>query len=1259
MLLRKKLSLITVVTGLVITVPALFALYHLAKTSYLEHTLTQVVRTTQANATIPIDHIRRAESSLTTLANELALSLSKPPLESEIEEFDGLVSTDEHGVIRSNPDIFNGSREAGVFIPADVDLTDEVKRTKLRAMKLISHYGQAALQFFDGVWFDQSNKTSVIFWRRDADFIYHLAPDHDYTQTLWNTLASPKLNPERVPKWTPAILESPVGVWVVSCVYPLDIEGVWTGVLGHDIALTELINSFTQQDAYQNSQHFLLDGYGSFLLAGPWQDQLEQSSGEFKPDLTKKQQIKALFEDKLTLAEDRHYHHVRLQGKDYAAFSIKIPGLDWHYYRLVLIDELLAPMHQIFINIALLLVVITILTTIVMNQAVRRLFMRPLMRFSQSAYDYGHGNANSRIDYVDQDELGDVATAFNQMADNIQEQQVSLETSQAEYSHVINTINEGIFKLDKSGRLQFVNVIWEQLTGGSPTESINQFFTDFVHPESLVDVEIAIAETLQHTNFFYHGEVKFLTAQQQTIWVELKMQSSIEKDPHAGEELVITGNIADITARKYAQLIDELYDNLEEQAMLGRDMEHVLGIFCVELSQALSLPLVWIARPTEEDPRVIAAAGKLVSQVSAINSALFDDSAQRQHFEQASQPQTLTTDLRAHGFGDSLIVPLNIPSKGFNAILLFHADLTQHFSATDTERFHKLAAKIAIIIQLADDQKWMLLHRAAVESTANAILISDNEANIEWCNDAFTRLSGYTLDEIKGKNQSMLNSGKQPPSLYEAMWQQLSKKRVWRGELINEHKNGIIYSTVETITPLIDDRGEVTHFVTVQEDISELKAAEERLQYLATHDYLTELPNRFMFKERLDHAIQSAIREESKLAVLYLDLDGFKSINDSLGHQTGDIILQDLAKRLAKLVRKSDTIARIGGDEFVILVEDITQLESINDVSRKLLEAFKQSFTVHDNQYKLTASIGISVYPQDGANAEELLSHSDAAMYYAKEQGRNNIQYFTRAINDAMQVRVTLEQDLSLAVQEKQFELHYQPQIDAENRSTVGLEALIRWKHPQHGMVSPFHFIPLAEETGKIIEIGEWVLRSAFNQAKQWHQQGYEQLNISVNVSVRQLLHNEFIETVKNILEETEVEPSLITVELTESIMVNQPELAIEQMNNLKALGFKLSIDDFGTGYSSLQYLKSLPLDELKIDQSFIRNIDHKEGLAIIKSICALGDSMGLSLLAEGVENTSTPEVLQELGCHYFQGYLFSRPLPVEDINGYLESHYR
>ncbi len=486
------------------------------------------------------------------------------------------------------------------------------------------------------------------------------------------------------------------------------------------------------------------------------------------------------------------------------------------------------------------------------------------------------------------------------------------------------------------------------------------------------------------------------------------------------------------------------------------------------------------------------------------------------------------------------------------------------------------------------------------------------------------------------------------------MWQRLEAQQTWRGEIINKRKDGTYYTAVETITPLVNNLNIITHFVAVQEDITDLKAAEEHTRFLATHDYLTQLPNRYFFRERLQHAIETCQRSEQALAVLFIDLDGFKVINDSLGHSVGDQILQDVAKRLLAIVRQSDTVARIGGDEFMVLMEGFTQVEDVACLGEKILRVFDDTFEINGNRLKLTTSIGVAIFPDDSKDADELIRFADAAMYHAKDQGRNNCQFFSAEIDRQIETRRMLEHDLKAAIDKNQLELYYQPQINALTNTVIGFEALIRWNHPEKGMIPPSDFIPFAEESGLIIEMGTWVMQHVCQQAHAWYLAGYTGLNVSMNISVKQLLHSEFLPTLKAVLEHTQVDPDCITLELTESIMLNQPETALDILTRIKSLGLHISIDDFGTGYSSLQYLRLLPLDELKIDQSFVRDMVHQDGKAIIETICALGLSMELSLIAEGVEDDNVVSQLLALGCHHFQGYLFSKPLPVAEAEAFL-----
>lgn len=435
-------------------------------------------------------------------------------------------------------------------------------------------------------------------------------------------------------------------------------------------------------------------------------------------------------------------------------------------------------------------------------------------------------------------------------------------------------------------------------------------------------------------------------------------------------------------------------------------------------------------------------------------------------------------------------------------------------------------------------------------------------------------------------------------------------------------------------------------------DITERQRAEEQIDHLAHYDALTGLPNRMLLRDRLHQAILDARRRDTMVGVLQVDLDRFKYINDTMGHQVGDVLLETVAERIHSCVRRGDMVARQGGDEFSIILEDLSQARDAALVAGKILAALSEPVRIEEQDFVVTASIGISLYPYDGADAQSLLMSSETAMYYAKNEGRNNSQFFAAEMNVMSKERLSLEKDLRQALEKQEFLLYYQPQVDFESRRIIGVEALIRWGHPELGMVSPAKFIPLAEETGLIIPIGEWVLRTACAQTRAWHDAGFCHLQVSVNLSARQFKQQNLSRTVREIIGGTGLAPECLELELTESTLVQNPERVITTLQELKAMGVQFSVDDFGTGYSSLSYLKRFPLDKLKIDQSFVRDITtDPSDAAITRAVIALGRSLGLRVIAEGVE---TPEQLKFLcrnQCHGMQGYYFSRPLPAEQFS--------
>ena len=496
------------------------------------------------------------------------------------------------------------------------------------------------------------------------------------------------------------------------------------------------------------------------------------------------------------------------------------------------------------------------------------------------------------------------------------------------------------------------------------------------------------------------------------------------------------------------------------------------------------------------------------------------------------------------------------------------------------------------------------------------------------------------------------------------MWKSINQTGSWRGEVKNRRKNGDIYPQYLTITSVVDQNGKVINYVATLADISETKAAEEEIKYLAFYDHLTGLPNRQLLLDRLSQALVSSTRSKHNGALLFIDLDNFKNLNDTLGHNLGDKLLVQVAERLNSCIREGDTVSRFGGDEFVVILEELsmdsteaaTQTETI---AKKILACLNQPYQLDMEKYHGSASIGATIFNDHYQVIEELLKQADIAMYQAKKSGRNNVSFYDPEMQKAIVDRLSLEAELHQAFEKRQFQLHYQIQVDDLNQP-LGVESLIRWQHPERGVVSPAQFIPLAEDTGLIIPIGEWALETACIQINEWQKdERTRDLALSVNVSAQQFNQANFVTQLKTLVRRYAIKPGLLKLELTESMLVDNIDKTISIMNRLKDIGIKFSLDDFGTGYSSLKYLKQLPLDQLKIDQSFVCDITFDNNdRAIVRTIIAMAQSMNLQVIAEGVETKEQQELLLKKGCHAYQGYLFSKPLPIEQLEGLLRKTY-
>ena len=502
-----------------------------------------------------------------------------------------------------------------------------------------------------------------------------------------------------------------------------------------------------------------------------------------------------------------------------------------------------------------------------------------------------------------------------------------------------------------------------------------------------------------------------------------------------------------------------------------------------------------------------------------------------------------------------------------------------------------------------------------------------------------------------GQTPALFKSGRQDRTFYEQLWSKLERNDYWNGEIWNRRKNGEVFPEWLSITVVRDNSGAVTHYIGSFSDISERKKQQEHIEFLAHHDVLTGLPNRLLLDDRIHQAIAKSHRNKDRVAVLFIDLDRFKLINDTLGHDYGDRLLVCLGQRLPQILRETETVSRVGGDEFVIVIPDLTNIDRVALVAQKLIDTIIQPIEVDNHILHVTPSIGISIYPDDGDSAPMLLRNADTAMYHAKDRGRNNFQFFTEQMNRAVQERMSLENDLRDGLEKGEFELYYQPQVHGIDGHVSGVEALIRWHHPTRGLVMPEAFIPVAEETGLIVPIGEWVLNEACRQARLWHDAGHVDLTMCVNLSARQFQSDDLSSHIEGALSASGLPPHKLELELTESTLMVNPGNAIELLHRLAGLGIRMAIDDFGTGYSSLAYLKLFPMHRLKIDRSFVRDLTFDANdAAIVEAVIAMAASLRLDVIAEGVETEEQLSYLLAHGCEQIQGYIFSRPMPAGEV---------
>lgn len=551
----------------------------------------------------------------------------------------------------------------------------------------------------------------------------------------------------------------------------------------------------------------------------------------------------------------------------------------------------------------------------------------------------------------------------------------------------------------------------------------------------------------------------------------------------------------------------------------------------------------------------------------------------------------------------------------------------------------------------SEDRERLRMAAAVFDSTLEGVLVTDRNGLIVHVNRAFMRITGYQQDEVIGQRPSKFKSGRHGAAFYQQIYTTLTEQGEWSGEIWNRRKSGEIYPQWQTIRAICDDSGELSHYVAVFSDISAIKHSEQELAFLAHHDPLTGLPNRLLFNDRAEQAIAAAQANKRGCTLLLLDLDHFQSINDGLGHTIGDQLLKLVGERLREVLGTSVTLARLGGDEFGVLAENCQQIGHAGKLAQTIIERLREPFLCDDHRLFISASIGISLFPSDALSAEQLLRNADSALFKAKSNGRACYALYTEELTAHAQHRVETAGELRRALEQQELRVFFQPVHDLFSSQMVGVEALVRWHHPERGLVPPGEFIPIAERTGLIAEIDAWVLRQACRQMVQWQAQGKHLEFVAVNISSRLFGQHELFREVADVLHDTGLDPALLELEVTESAVMEDPEVALEQLHRLRELGLNLAIDDFGTGYSSLLRLKRMPVQKLKIDQGFVAGLPcDEDDAAIVRVIIALARSMGMKVHAEGIEQAEQARFLLEQQCQLGQGYWFGRPVPAQEL---------
>ncbi|MFP3977553.1 EAL domain-containing protein [Marinobacter sp. KMM 10035] len=813
-----------------------------------------------------------------------------------------------------------------------------------------------------------------------------------------------------------------------------------------------------------------------------------------------------------------------------------------------------------------------------------------------------------------------------------------------------------------------VNQALCDMLGYTEKELLATRWTDLIHPDDLEAGQAHYQQLIDGTVDERSVERRFIHKSGHPIDTHLALRAVRNADKSFA---YVVSLIEDITPRKMAERREQMRQDTLEKVAKGGSLSEILSQIITSAESILSSSMCSVLLMDDEGKHLISGAApslpdfftKVISGirigmgVGSCGTAAY--TGERVVVENiASHPYWENfRDLAASaGLGSCWSEPIHSSSDKILGTFAIYRGAPSAPDEQEIMLIKKAANLASIAIERARAEEELHLASSIYKNTAEALLVTDACNKITALNPAFTQITGYTLNDIRGRDTSVLHSGRHGADFYQAIWETVALKGFWQGEVWNRRKNGEAFPSWLTVSVIHNDKGDIQRHVIMGSDITDKVRTDELVWRQANYDFLTGLPNRHMFQDRLDQEIRASLSHGSMLALLIIDLDHFKYVNDSLGHSIGDRLLVKAASRINGCVSDSDTVARMGGDEFTVILPRLTNTHEGEKVAEQIISALAEPYSIDGESIYVQASIGITFCPNDASDVDQLISNADQAMYASKTSGRNRLSYFTQSLHDEARKRLMLINDMRSAVKNGQFELHFQPIVNLTTGKVCNAEALIRWNHPEHGMISPAEFIPLAEETGLIVGIGDWVFREAARQTKRWSDLLNTGMQVSVNMSPVQ-----FQSSALNIadwldhLKTLGLDPSYLSIEITEGLLLNASDGVKDKLLRFRDAGIQVAIDDFGVGYSALSYLKRFDIDYLKIDQSFIHNIETDQNdLVLSEAIAIMAHRLGLKVIAEGVETEAQRQLLLEIGCDYGQGYLFSRPLSATAFEDFL-----